>query len=149
VAFTEEKMKENSKGRKLALWGAWLQLGPVFGLLGTVVGMIGAFAELANQGSTESADALAENINVALITTAIGIIPALIGLVCLLVALFASEYRAPWFFWFMAIYAALCILVGFPVGTIIGIIILIYIIPRKKEFECEPAAGENASRPTA
>lgn len=130
------------KGRTLALWGAWLQLGLVFGLLGTVVGMIGTFSEISKEGITGSPEALSGNISLALTTTAIGIIPALIGMVFLLVALFSSKYRAPWFFWFMAIYAVLSLL-GFPIGTVLGIVILVYIIPRKEEFKCEPDVGDN------
>ena len=141
-------MNEKRNGRKLALWGAWLQLGTVLGVLGTVFGMIGAFAELASEGNTASADAMSNSISTALITTAIGIVTALIGLVLLLIALFSSKYRAPWFFWFMAIYAVLS-LAGFPIGTALGLIILIYLIPRKEEFQSEQTAGENASRPTA
>ena len=127
------------KGRKLALWGAWLQLGPVFGLLGTVVGMIGAFSQISEfeQNDQGSAEALASNVSIALNTTAIGIIAGLVGLVFLLVALFSSKYRAPWFFWFMAIYSVLSLL-AFPVGTVIGIIVLVHIIPRKEEFRCDP-----------
>ena len=127
------------KGRKLALWGAWLQLGPVFGILGTVIGMIGAFGQISEfeQNDQGSAEALANNISLALNTTAIGIIAGLVGLVFLLVALFSSKYRAPWFFWFMAIYSVLSLL-AFPVGTVIGIIVLVHIIPRKEEFRCDP-----------
>jgi biopolymer transport protein ExbB/TolQ len=82
--FTETKM---IKGRKLALWGAWLQLGPVFGILGTVIGMIGALNEISEieQNDQGPAEALASNMSFAMNTTAIGIIAELIGLVFLLV----------------------------------------------------------------
>lgn len=125
-----------TKGRKLALWGAWLQLGLVFGLLGTVIGMIGAFNTIEAEGDG-SAEALANNISIALNTTAIGIIAGLIGIVLLLVALFSHRYRAPWFFWFMAIYSVLMLL-AFPIGTVFGIVVLVHIIPRKEEFRCDP-----------
>lgn len=128
------------KGRTLALWGAWLQLGPVFGLIGTVIGMTRSFNEIGTGGPGDP-EILAEHISLALRTTAYGMILALIGFVLLLIALFSSKYRAPWFFWFMAIYACLSLL-GFPVGTIIGIVILVYIIPRKEEFNCEPIVGD-------
>ena len=116
-----------------------MQLGPVFGLLGTVVGMIGAFSQISEfeQNDQGSAEALASNVSIALNTTAIGIIAGLVGMVFLLVSLFSSKYRAPWFFWFMAIYSVLSLL-AFPVGTVIGIIVLVHIIPRKEEFRCDP-----------
>lgn len=128
------------KGRTLALWGAWLQLGPVFGMIGSVIGMTRAFNEIGTEGAG-APEVLAEHISLALRTTAYGMIPALIGFVLLLIALFSSKYRAPWFFWFMAIYACLSLL-GFPVGTIIGIVILVYIIPRKEEFDREPVGSD-------
>ncbi|CAA6691659.1 MULTISPECIES: MotA/TolQ/ExbB proton channel family protein [unclassified Lentimonas] len=124
-----------NKGRSLALWGAWLQLGSVFGLLGTVIGMIRAFSVIESEGPGDP-ELLAEHISLALTTTAIGMIPALIGLVLLLIALFSSKYRAPWFFWFMAIFSVLNLL-AFPIGTVLGIIVLVHIIPRKEEFWCD------------
>jgi hypothetical protein len=124
------------KGRTLALWGAWLQLGPVFGLLGTVIGMIRAFSVIESEGQGDL-KLLAEHISLAITSTAIGMIPALVGLVLLLIALFSSKYRAPWFFWFMAIFSVLNFL-AFPIGTVLGIIVLVYIIPRKEEFWCDP-----------
>ena len=124
------------KGRTLALLGAWLQLAPFLGLLGTVIGMFNAFEEISKEESLSSTEMLSENISFAITATAIGIIPAMIGLILLLVALFASKYRAPWFFWFMVIYSIFTLL-GFPIGTVLGIVILIYIIPRKNEFKYE------------
>ena len=123
-------------GRSLALWGAWLQIGQVIGLLGTVIAMLSVFSALAAEPGAGSVDALAAQISFALVATAIGSIPALIGTVLLFLALFQNKCRAPWFFNFMVIYAVL-LLFGFPIGTIMGIIILTYIIPRKDEFKRE------------
>ena len=125
-------MSTRQKGRSLALWGAWLQLGAVFGLIGTVIGMIRAFRVLESEGAVEG-ELLAEHISLAVTSTIMGIIPVLIGFVLLLIALFSSKYRAPWFFWFMAIFSVLNLL-AFPIGTVFGIIVLVYIIPRKEEF---------------
>jgi len=116
----------------MALWGAWLQLGLVFGFGGTVIGMINAFEKIAENETGDPA-LLANDISFALITTAIGLIPALIGLVLLGIALFGRKYRAPWFFWFLIIYSGLWAL-GFPVGTIIGVAMIIYLIWNKDDF---------------
>jgi magnesium-transporting ATPase (P-type) len=135
------------KGKKLALWGAWLQIASVFALLlaisGPAISILTSLGQLTEfgQNSQESSDALASNMSLAMNLTAIGIIAAFIGLfiglICLLLALFSSKYRAPWFFWFMAIYSALSIL-AFPIGTVIGAIVLVHIIPRKQEFWGDP-----------
>lgn len=126
-------LAKHPKGRNLALWGAWLQLGPLLGTTWTVIRMIRAFSILATAGSDSAAEAISWHISLALISSYLGLIPGLIGLVLLLIALFSSRYRAPWFFWFMGCYAALNLL-AFPFGTILGIIILTYIISRKGEF---------------
>lgn len=128
------------KGRTLALWGAYLQLGAVICLLLAVIRMIGAFGK---EGSTASAETLADNISAAIAApTLIGSVLSLVGLVFLMVTLFKSKYRAPWFFWFMVIYAVLN-LFALPIGTILGVIILVYTIPKKEEFMCEIVAGGN------
>jgi len=107
--------------------------------------MLASFGKLTEfgQNAQESSDALASNMNIAMNLTAIGIIAAFIGLfiglVSLLVALFSHRYRAPWFFWFLMIYSAFSLL-AFPIGTVLGIIILVHIIPRKEEFWCDPVA---------
>lgn len=123
-----------NKGRGLAIWGAWLQLGPIIGIIGTVIGMVRAF-ELTKQG-VDSAEELALEINLVLNFSMVGMLAGLIGMILLLVALFSSKYRAPWFFWFMAIYAGINLL-AFPIGTVIGIIVLVHIIPRKDEFRAQ------------
>ena len=136
---------KNEKGRKIALWGAWLQLGLVFGLGGTVIGMINAFEKIAENG-TGDPTLLANDISFALITTAIGLIPALLGLVFLGIALFGMKYRSLWFFWFLIIYSGLWAL-NFPIGTIIGVALIIYLIWNKDEFlkrKSDPDGGINS-----
>ncbi len=132
------------KGKSLALIGALLQFGLVFGLLGTVIGMLGAFKEIKEHKIEEenSTEALAESISLALNTSALGILTALAGIVMVLIALFAYQYRAPWFFWFLTLFSIMVILL-FPIGTVVGIVVLVYIMPRKKEFWCEPVETVN------
>ena len=129
----------NTKGRTLALTGAWLQLGPLFGLIGTVIGMISAFQKMGAEGMGQP-EALANDMGFALITTAIGLCFGIIGLILLLIALFGQKYRAPWFFWFLTIYSILWMF-NFPVGTVLGICLLVFLITRKEEFKnkTEPA----------
>jgi len=123
----------NIKGKKLAITGAVLQLGPLFGLIGTVIGMLSAFQTMGADGVGDS-EALAGDISFALITTAIGLCIGLIGLVLMLIALFKSKYRALWFFWFLSVISILMLL-RFPAGTIIGISLLIYLITHRNEFK--------------
>lgn len=53
-----------------------IKTGPMWGLLGTVLGMMGAFGQL-TQAETVKASALAGNISLALLTTAIGLLIAI------------------------------------------------------------------------
>ena len=131
----------NSKGKKLAVIGTALQLGPVFGLTGTAIGMLSAFRTMDSDGSTHS-EAMAGDIGFALITTAIGLVSALTGFILILIALFGSKYRAPWFFWFLTVWSVLWMF-NFPAGTFLGIGLLIYLITHQKEFKkkTEPEVG--------
>ena len=136
---------KNESGRKFALWGAWLQLGFVFGLGGTIIGMISAFEKIGGNQPTDPA-MLADDMSFALITTAFGLIPALVGLALLGIALFGKKYRAIWFFWFLVVCGALWAL-NYPVGTIIGVALILYLVWRKDEFlkrNSDPDGGINS-----
>ncbi len=65
---------------------SWVQTvikaAPMVGLLGTVLGMMGAFAKLGS-GDSVSPDALAEDISVALVTTAAGLSIAIPLVLCM------------------------------------------------------------------
>jgi biopolymer transport protein ExbB len=60
----------------IGYFGVLSQVSPMLGLLGTVVGMVGAFATLAQTGGAEPA-ALAGDISVALLTTFGGLVVAI------------------------------------------------------------------------
>ncbi len=119
-------------GKWCAILGVALQVGPIFGLLGTVVGMIGAFNQVLNEGQANT-EALANNVSFALITTAIGLAIAVVGLVFIAVALFGFKYRAKWFFWTLIAISILWILT-FPIGTVVGIVLMIYLVQKKNDF---------------
>ncbi len=67
--------------------------GPFYGMLGTIFGMIRAFSVL-KEGSTSGPEELSSNISIALETTGIGIVVAVIALVPFLISLvFVLRYR--------------------------------------------------------
>lgn len=76
------------KGRtKLIVWlvaGIILALGPIWGMIGTVLGMILAFGNLGQP--QPQAEALAGNISLALYATAAGWIACPIGIVIIIVS---------------------------------------------------------------
>jgi len=78
-------MKRNTK---LIIWlvvGIILALGPIWGLLGTVVGMILAFGHL-QLGTNGEPEILANDIGLALYTTVAGLIACPIGIIIVVVS---------------------------------------------------------------
>jgi len=126
-----------SYGKTLALLGAWLQLAPLLGLIGTVGAMIATFGRAANGEPT--AEGLAVDIWQSMIVTAGGIVLGFMGMIFIAVALFHCRYREPWFFAFLVVISFVWMLY-FPIGTVIGVLMLYYLILRHDEFK--PKGGE-------
>ena len=118
----------NKNGRKYALWGAWLQVGAIIGLIWTVVGIISSFQNVSPSGT-----ALANQISNELTPVLIASVASFIGVILLAVALFRKKYRAAWFFWFLLIYGIL-IAMNYWEGTAIGGLLIIYLFYKKDEF---------------
>lgn len=86
---------------------------------------------------------LADNISLALLSTAIGLLVGAVGAVFMGIALLGYRYRAPWFFWFLIYCASLWILTT--IATIPGVALLVYLIVKKNEFHLnEPQNPEMA-----
>ena len=60
-------------------------------------------------------------------------VASFIGVIFLAVALFGKKYRAAWFFWFLLINGIL-IGMNYWEGTVIGGLLIIYLIYKKHEF---------------
>jgi len=125
----------NERGKLLAIWGAVLQLGAVVGLIGTIFSMLRAFARV-TQSEIGQPEALVSDMAIALHATMIGAVVSLVGIVLLLVALFSARYRAPWFQTVLWILSILWLL-SFPVGTVLGIVVIVYLINHKGEFTAQ------------
>jgi MotA/TolQ/ExbB proton channel family len=123
---------KSKPGRKLAIVGAYLQIGLVLGLIGTVIGMMKAFNELGQSGIGDPGQ-LAASINIMLHATAVGVAFGLTGLILVCIAAFHYDYRTPWVFAFLVIYGVLFCL-HFPFGTAIGSVLLFTCINRRQQF---------------
>jgi len=75
-------MKSKKKPIILIVFGSFFTLGPVWGLLGTIVGMVQSFQAI-DQNGTTNPEALSSNIGFALQKTVIGIMMLPIGLILL------------------------------------------------------------------
>ena len=131
----------NQKGKNIAIWGIALQLGTVVGLIGTIVGMVRAFGRLAESETAQPA-ALANDISIAVYTTAAGSLVALVGIILILVALFGARYRAPWFRTVLWVLSVLWLL-SFPIGTGFGICVMVYLVTHNAEFTEQRNAADS------
>lgn len=86
-------MKTKTKFKTLLAVGIILALGPLWGLLGTVVGMVMAFGHMGESGMGKP-ELLADDIGVALYTTAAGLIICPIGIACIIIScIFLSRIK--------------------------------------------------------
>jgi len=131
-------------GHRLALLGVLLQIFPVIGIIWSVIKMKAAMTDPGHAG--QDVGALAAHIGTIVLATCIALSGALLGLVFLAVALLKYRYRTPWSFWFLVIYGALSLFV-FPIGTVIGVLLLTYALTKKPEFLTPKSSGEPFSPP--
>ena len=84
-AATDEQVRRRRKFWLRAIWIsiAGVIIPPMFGLIGTVVGMVGAFGELSKTGEADP-EALAGDISVSLLTTALGLVVSVIAFLVLI-----------------------------------------------------------------
>ncbi len=124
-----EDFSRCKRGRWLAGLGVALFTGPIWGLLGTVVGMIRAFDALAEDNAA-TPETLSQHISVALATTAVGIAVGFVGAILILAAFFAAKNREYWFFWWSVVLSAFWCFSS----PIVGLPILILFLWRRAEF---------------
>jgi hypothetical protein len=132
-------MMNETKGKQLAIWGLILQLGFVVGVGGTVIGVMHAFSRMAADGTAQLSD-VAPGISTALHSTVAGMLISMVGSVLLLIALLGAKFRAPWFYRTMWVFGILW-LINVPIGTVVGIIVIVHLVKHKEEFT-EPSTGE-------
>jgi len=130
----------NQKGKQLAIWGLVLQLGSVLGLVCTTVAIVRYFSSLTDS-QTAQASTLAQEISKVLGPAATGSVFGLIGIILILAALFSIRYRAPWFRTMLWVLSILWMM-SFPIGTVLGIIVIIYLVRHKDEFTEQSPAGD-------
>lgn len=99
---------DRPRATKLAKLGAWLQVLPLVGIIGTVLGMMHAFSTLGTSGVGDPSK-LSGAIGEVLISTALGFFGGMIGSVILGVAVFVQRNQPRWvkvIFW-ISIFPAL------------------------------------------
>ena len=123
-------------GNRLAVIGSVLHAGPIIGIIGTTISMVRAFSAMGSEGMGDP-QLLAQSIGASLITTAIGLIIGCIGLLLILVTTFGRNHKPKWLYWFL-LTASFFWLLLFPVGSVIGLALLIYLLSQRKTFIGDP-----------
>lgn len=121
-------MRSVPASRILPVTGCILLTGPLFGLLGTIVGMLKAFSRLGD-GDTDPS-LLAGDISIALMTTIYGIVFGLVGVILVSIALFRRTNREQWFYRYVFVLSIFWCISLCP----IGIYLLVVFCKRKNEF---------------
>jgi biopolymer transport protein ExbB/TolQ len=85
VRRAEDELRENFRQQRLAI-GAMITAAPLLGLLGTVMGMVGAFDSLSAHGTKRSMEGLAQGISEVLVATESGLAVAIPAVLLLYVA---------------------------------------------------------------
>lgn len=91
----EGGIKDRPRSTKLAKLGAWLQLSPLIGVVGTVLGMMRAFSNVNTDGVGDPSQ-LSGAIGDVLISTAIGLFGNMIGCLILGLSLFLQPKQPFW-----------------------------------------------------
>jgi len=94
--------------------------------------MSSSFQEITLFGTNEPEISQKEMSSAAL-STVIGFFLLLVALILLTVSVVGLNYRTKWLFWTLIIYSTL-LLFMVPVGTLLGIIVLIMLVINRREF---------------
>ncbi len=86
LSHRARRTRWNGWGTAMVISAAIALIAPLFGLLGTVFGMVGAFGEL-QEGGMGDPEALAGDVSTALVTTAGGIVVSVVGIILAIIFL--------------------------------------------------------------
>lgn len=95
MLMTELTSPPDHPGQELAKLGAWFQLCPFIGAIGTVIGMIRSFAELSTEGVGDPS-VLSAAIGEVLIASYLGLLGGLVGCVLLGLAIWRHGFKPGW-----------------------------------------------------
>jgi hypothetical protein len=102
--------------------------------------MIRAFDTL-GKNSAATPEVLAQDIQLALMATMIGQGVGMIGAMLILVTLLGTRYRESWFFWWSVCLSAFWCVLGFPIGLVAGLPLLILFLTKRMEFRRSDSAA--------
>lgn len=125
-------MNRTVVGKYVAVFGVVLLLALPWGVANTFSAFYALFQEVSLTG-TGDPKLMAGGLSSALITTALGLVLFVPGLVLLLVAITVLSYRPNWLFW-VTLISSILLLFMIPIGSILGLVGLIVIVVKRKSF---------------
>ncbi len=129
----------HQQGKSLAVLGVFLQLALVVCGTMSVNHLIVAFQRTAATSSS-SPESLAAGVQQASVISNVGFVLGILGGGLILLTLFRFRYRARWYYG--ALWPCACVwLLMFPIGTILGIAMMVYLVNHKAEFYGPPLGG--------
>ena len=133
----------HQQGKSLAVLGVSLQLALVVCGTISVNHLILAFQRTAAT-SSPSPESLAVEVQHASTFSAVGAVLGIVGMGLILLTLFRFRYRARWYYG--VLWPCACVwLLMFPIGTILGIAMMVYLVNHKAEFYGAPLGGLSQS----
>ena len=95
--------------------------------------MLGAFSKL-SADSSASPEALAEDLQFALVGRTVGLTVGLVGAILILIAFCGLKNREKWFYWGILLVSISWSVVAFPVGLVVGVTFAAMAIRKREEF---------------
>ena len=131
--------------RAFAVIGLVLQSSIAVGVALFMARMIQTFREITESGSPDP-QAMATGIGEALVPLILWGALGVVGLLTTLVTAMASTYRARWFYRSSLVFAGVYFLLYPPIGSLIGIVLVVYLLVKRKEFSHAQAANQQVQQ---
>ena len=125
-------MKTEIIGKYVAILGVIIFWAPLWGIVDSYLIMSSSFQEITLFGANEPKISQ-EKMSSAAFSTVIGFFLVLVALCLLILSVVGLNYRAKWVYWALIIYSTLLLFI-FPVGTLLGIIVLVTLAFSRKKF---------------
>jgi len=123
------------KGNRFLKATVWVNIMPMLMQLACLLSIIASFFSHPHAVNEQPSDLTRFLIQLMVTACLIGLMCYPLGFVMMCIALFKLRCREKWFFWFSIVYSTL--LIALPIiGTIGGLILLIYTINHSQEFVC-------------
>jgi len=132
VTKSGKKVSKEIIGKYVAVFGLLLFWAPLWGIVDSYLIMSSSFDEITLFGDNK-AEISQEEMSSAAMSTVVGLFLSLVAICLLTFSVVGLNYRTRWLFWMLIIYSALLLFI-FPVGTFVGIVVLVSLVLSRKKF---------------